>query len=98
MNKIAIILCLLSASGASAIASDTDKSANEMKMPNLTAEQRGKMADAHEKMATCLRSDKPMHECHDEMKKSCQENMGKGGCPMMDGMAMHGKGKGMHHE
>jgi len=34
-----------------------------------TKEMREKMAEAHEKMAACLRSDRPIDECHDEMKK-----------------------------
>ncbi len=57
----------------------------------LTPEQRQNMAKLHEQMAACLRTDKPMKECHDEMKKNC-EAMGKEGCPMMGWP--HGK---MHH-
>ena len=37
--------------------------------PPPTKEMREKMADAHEKIAACLRSDRPIDECHDEMKK-----------------------------
>ena len=37
--------------------------------PPPTKEQREKMAEAHEKMAACLRSDRPIQECHDEMMK-----------------------------
>lgn len=70
------------------------------KMPELTKEERtkradmmGKMAEVHKKMAECLRSDKPMAECHEQMKKECP--MAKEGhCPMMD--EMHGM-EGMHH-
>jgi hypothetical protein len=51
--------------------------------PQMTAEQRTKMAEAHEKMAACLRSDRPLSECHEEMMKSCQETMGAANCPMM---------------
>jgi hypothetical protein len=50
--------------------------------PEMTAEQRTKMAEAHEKMAACLRSDRPVGDCHSEMMKSCQETMGAGHCPM----------------
>lgn len=60
-------------------------------------EQRQKMAEAHQKMADCLNSDKPMGECKDEMMKSCHDMMGKDGCPMMSekgGMMGHGS---MHH-
>jgi hypothetical protein len=55
------------------------------KGPDMTTEQRQKMAEAHEKMATCLRSDRPLPDCRDEMMKSCQTTMG-GSCPMMGGM------------
>ncbi|MHB1845171.1 MAG: hypothetical protein ACYCWW_10095 [Deltaproteobacteria bacterium] len=59
------------------------------KMENMTTDQRSKMADAHEKMAACLRSTRPVKECHQEMKKSCQEVMGKDNCPMMGRMGRH---------
>ncbi len=69
------------------------------KMPELTKEERvkradlmDKMADMHKKMAECLRSDKPMSECHEQMKKECP--MAKEDhCPMME--EMYGM-KGMH--
>ncbi len=62
--------------------------------PKLTPEQRQKMAEAHEKMAACLKSDKPIEQCREEMMKACQDNLGKDGCPMM-GMH-HEHGQGMH--
>jgi len=70
------------------------------KMPELTKEERAKradrmdqMAEVHKKMAECLRTDKPMAECHEQMKKECP--MAKeGNCPMMD--EMHGM-KRMRH-
>ena len=37
--------------------------------PAPTKEEREKMAQAHEKMAACLRSDRPMSDCHAEMMK-----------------------------
>ena len=37
--------------------------------PPPTKEMREKMAEAHEKIAACLRSDRPIDECHAEMKK-----------------------------
>jgi hypothetical protein len=61
----------------------------EMKKPSQasmtppTKEQREKMAVLHDKMATCLRSDKAMPECQKEMRESCELSMGKDGCPMM---------------
>jgi hypothetical protein len=36
----------------------------------------------HEQMAACLRSDKSMSDCHNEMKKNCREAFGAEGCPM----------------
>ncbi len=69
-------------------------SADKNKTIEMTFEQRQKMATAHENMATCLRSDKKIEDCRKEMMQSCQETMGKDGCPMMG--KMHGMmGKGM---
>ena len=51
--------------------------------PTVSKEQRERMANIHEQMAACLRSDKPVAECHKEAMKSCQEAMGKEGCSMM---------------
>ncbi len=53
-------------------------------------ETREKMATAHERMAACLRSDKPIAECHSEMMKSFGHVPADSGCPMMHG-AMHGQ-------
>ena len=74
--------------------------------PAPTAEQRQKMAEVHQKMADCLRSDRPMAECRNEMATACHDMVGAGGCPMMGkgpggmgpGMMGHGKGSGMMHE
>ena len=57
--------------------------------PALSKEQREKMAAIHEQMAACLRSDKPVADCHREAMKNCQEMMGKEGCPMMGAMHQH---------
>ena len=73
-----------------AFAGNANKMVSSMKMPVMTVEQRQKMADGHEKMAVCLRSEKAISDCHEEMMKACKEDMGKDGCPMMGG-------KGMHH-
>jgi hypothetical protein len=63
--------------------------------PDPTPDARQKMATIHEKMAACLRSDRPMAECRADMWKSCQEQMGADGCPMMG--AGGGMGPGMMH-
>jgi hypothetical protein len=59
-------------------------------MPAMTAEQRNKMADVHEKLAACLRSDRPMSDCHEEAMKNCQDLLGAN-CPMGHGKE-HQKG------
>ena len=89
MNKVVMFLCVLGLSGRTALADDMGTKASSMKMPKMTTEQRQTMADAHEKMAVCLRSDKPISDCHEEMMKACKEGMGKDGCPMMGSMGMH---------
>jgi len=75
--KTAMLALCLSGSFGVAVAKGT--------APVMTTEQRQKMAGAHEKAAACLRSDRPVAECHEEMMKGCQEAMGKA-CPMMGGM------------
>jgi hypothetical protein len=74
MTKIpSIVACgaaLLWASGAAVAA---DPSPNERPAPSK--EMREQMAAAHEKIAACLRSDKPMDQCHDEMKKMHESMM-----------------------
>ncbi len=89
MNKIVMLLCVVGLSSGLALAEEQGKGQAPHHKPP-TKEQREKMAQLHEKMAACLRTDKPVHECHEEMMKACQEQMGQDGCPMMNG-------KGMHH-
>jgi hypothetical protein len=62
--------------------------------PEMSRETREKMAALHEQLASCLRSDKSLAQCHSEMLKSCKEQLGSEGCPMM-GMR-HG-GADPHH-
>lgn len=55
--------------------------------PELTKEGRLKRADLMDKMADCLRSDKPLAECREMMRKECP--MAKEGfCPMAEEMGM----------
>jgi hypothetical protein len=61
-----------------------DKSATASPSP----EARQQMAEAHEQMAACLRSDKPFEECRSQMQqlhKRCVAAMGAQGCPMWGG-------------
>jgi hypothetical protein len=59
--------------------------------PEPTTEQRQKMAEAYQKMAECLRSNRPMAECRSEMAGACH-TMGPGICP---GMGRGGMSPGM---
>ena len=58
--------------------------------PSPTPEMRQKMAEMHQKMADCLKSDQSIDECHKIMMKECPMH-GMEGCPMM------GKKKRMRH-
>jgi len=80
MKRIVLLLGTVLMLSSSAFAEG--KNTKSSKMPEMTVEQRNKMAGVHEKMAACLRSDRPLNDCHDEMIKSCQDSMG-GTCPMM---------------
>ena len=51
-------------------------------------ELRAKMAAAHEQMAACLRTDRAMSDCREEMMKECHQLTGQHACPMM-GMDKH---------
>lgn len=63
-----------------------------MQSPLPSLEQRKAMADAHDKMATCLRSDQMVDDCKNQMMKTCQDTLGKKGC-LMGSHKMHGKKK-----
>jgi hypothetical protein len=80
------LLALLSVSPAFA--------AEPEKPSDPTPEARQQMAAVHQKMAECLRSDRPIAECRAEMMRSCHEMMGERGCPMM-GSTGGGMGPGM---
>jgi hypothetical protein len=82
-NWIAFAMTLALAAGPAAFAEHHDGK-------GMTPEQRAKMAEHHQKMADCLKSDKPMDECHKEMKADC-EAMGEA-CPH------HGHGKKKGHD
>ncbi|MFO0691223.1 MAG: hypothetical protein U0900_21170 [Myxococcota bacterium] len=59
--------------GQSKSAAPAQSSSSQGTTPGSTgpsAEQRAKMADAHEKMAACLRSSRPINECHAEIAKA----------------------------
>ena len=86
----------IAVSAVPAFCADKTMSSHKKAIMNMTPAQREEMAATHEKMAACLRSDKPMMDCHKEMMESCK--MGKNACPMMEMGHMHGMmGKGMKH-
>jgi hypothetical protein len=83
---------LLLASGAARAADPAPQGAP----PDPSPETRAKMAEVHERMAACLRSDKAIAECRAEMHAGCMATMGAEGCPMMGGGGMGmGMGRGM---
>ena len=73
-----------------AFAAEPERSASSGPSPEV----RQQMAAVHQKMAECLRSDRPIAECKAEMMKNCHEMMGESGCPMM-GSSGGGMGPGM---
>jgi hypothetical protein len=89
-RSCALIAALALAAAAPALAAEPEKAPPSAP----SAEQRQKMAEAHQRMADCLKSSRPISECHAEMKQSCQEAHGEGGCPMMEHGHGHGAGMG----
>lgn len=77
-----------------ALLSTTSFAENKKKAMAMTPEQRQSMATAHDKMATCLRSEKTAEDCKKEMMESCEETMGKDGCNMMGKKGKMDKMKG----
>jgi hypothetical protein len=70
---------------AAAVASTEPANSAESK------QSREQMARAHEKMAVCLRSERPLAECRLEMMHSCKAAKEKQGCGMK--MTDHGEHK-----
>lgn len=71
-------------------------SSTEHHMNMDTPEMRQKMARMHELMASCLKSNRSMNECHQEMMQNCPM-MKEGKCEMHGMMGMGMKGHD-HHE
>jgi hypothetical protein len=91
MKRLGALLGSLAMLGGYALAQE--KAATSTNAPQMTADQRSKMAEAHEKVAACLRSNRPLSECHDEMMKLHESGCCGGDCPMMHGKGMkHGHG------
>ena len=64
--------------------------------PAPTLEMREKMAGAHEQMAACLRSDRPIADCHGEMMKN--HDMMRHGAGEHEGMGKEDCAHGSHHD
>jgi curli biogenesis system outer membrane secretion channel CsgG len=80
--KTTLVIMLLATSSLFA----ATKQSHKMMPMEMTAEQRVKMATAHENMAACLKSDKNLETCHSEMMGSCKSIMGEDSCDMGMGM------------
>lgn len=89
---------ILAATITLALLSTNSFGEDKKKMMTMTPEQRQSMASAHDKMATCLRSDKSVEDCKKEMMESCEESMGKDGCYMMGKKGKMDKMKGKAKE
>jgi len=87
MKQLTIIVAALMLSfGAHAADKGAAQKPGPGKTTEWTKEQRETMAKNHDSMAACLRSDKAIGDCHDEMMKSCQDS---DTCPMKGRMGKH---------
>ncbi len=73
MKMIPGIICLIAFAATANVALAAE--AEHMDHPAVTKEMRAKMATAHEQMASCLKSDRPLEDCHAEMMKQHEEFM-----------------------
>jgi hypothetical protein len=92
---LAVLMVLSQLAPSGFAAEDTSKSSAVSKEERQArAEKHEKMAEMHRKMAECLRSDKALNECYEQMRKDCPMMKDGGHCPMMDEMNGMGMGKG----
>ena len=92
VSASAMLFALLISTPASAV--EKDASSHPANKMVTTPEMKKDMADMHQKMADCLKSEKSMQDCHDEMMKDCQGEKAPAHCSMMEGMMKKG---GMRH-
>ncbi len=90
------VACMLALGLAAGAVLAADPSPAERPAP--TKEMREKMASAHEQMAACLKSDRPIADCHSEMMKNHEEMMMHHEAGEHDGMAMGDCMHKRHHE
>ena len=91
MSASALLLSLLISTSANA--EEKEASAHSSNHMMAAPEMKKEMADMHQKMADCLRTEKSMQDCHGEMMKDCQGAKASGHCSMMDGMMKKGSMK-----
>ena len=86
-TSLALVLLALTAAPLSvAVAAEPPSNGDS----EISKQQREQMAKAHEKLAACLRSDRALDECRQEMRATCMSTFGEQGCPMMGrGLRMH---------
>ena len=94
LRPLELMASLLLITGASAVLG-AEPPATAHEAPSK--EMREKMAAIHEQMASCLRSDKPIADCHAEAMEHCRTMMGKEGCPMMSMGHPHSSRRMMPH-
>ena len=68
----------------------------------MSPELKKEMADMYQKMADCMKTEKPMDQCQKDIVKDCPVAAKTGHCPLMEGMRPMMKGmpmmpKGMKH-
>ncbi len=79
----AMIVTAMLLSSSAALAADPPPGSSSAP----SKETREKMALVHEQMAACLRSDRSLTDCRNEMMQHCQGSMGAQSCQHM-GMGM----------
>ncbi len=93
IHKSAALALILSLSLPTIVMAQTKNKASSSQMQTeQSPEMKKNMADMYQKMADCMKTDKSMDDCHQEVMKDCPVAKETGSCPLMDGM--NGK---MHH-
>ena len=82
MKKIFILLGAV-LFGSSLFAANSGPVVNYKKPSDPTTKERQYLASFHDKMATCLRSDRPFSDCHKEIVNNCMNGFGKNRCLSM---------------
>ncbi|MDE2219187.1 MAG: hypothetical protein KGL25_04415 [Gammaproteobacteria bacterium] len=96
LARAAGVACLLALAATAGIAYSAES--EHMDHPAPSKEMRAKMAAAHEQLAACLKSDKPISECHEEMMKMHEEHMMQMEAGEHGEKDMHDCMRHMHHD